>query len=304
MNSTDTEIKFRGRAEYIYKVIVIGDPTVETSSLYRFGTKQFHEAYLPPVGVNIVKKQLDLEDRDVTVILLLWNIVCQPQFYTFYYSYFKNADGLILVFDINSPGTFRNINHWYSVSYKHRLGGIPKILVGIRINQKDERKVSKSVAEDLSKKLHASYLEISPVIEENIDHIFHRMAKLIYSGFRTMPVPVIETNFPDDIIENYSLYNELPIHYEDTLDKTRNRLLDSLTPINLKKKTKLTQEGEVKKIMGPNINLYKIPGYAVKGSHFKSVIPCPSCGASNTISVIRRDDRIHICLICGFSFTT
>ncbi len=66
--------------EAIYKIIVIGDPTVgKTSLLTRFASKQFKTQYLPTVGVNIVKEVVDLSINEgaVKVSLMFWDIAGQ-----------------------------------------------------------------------------------------------------------------------------------------------------------------------------------------------------------------------------------
>jgi small GTP-binding protein len=69
---------FQGRTESIYKVIVIGDPAVgKTSLLTKFAKNQFEEKYLPTVGVNIVKEQIELKDMNATISLMFWDVAGQ-----------------------------------------------------------------------------------------------------------------------------------------------------------------------------------------------------------------------------------
>lgn len=46
------ELVFQGRTESIYKIIVVGDPSVgKTSLLTKFSTDKFETQYIPTVGV-------------------------------------------------------------------------------------------------------------------------------------------------------------------------------------------------------------------------------------------------------------
>ncbi|MHA2430452.1 MAG: Rab family GTPase [Promethearchaeota archaeon] len=180
---SNSDIVFQGRTESIYKVIVIGDPAVgKTSLLNKFVTKQMEERYLPTVGVNIVKEPIDLEDMNATVNLMFWDVAGQPQFYMLHRPYFNGADGMILVFDITRSSTFSNINNWYSTAVKYGLSGIPRILIGNKIDLKDDRKIIMPMAEHLSEKLNAPYFETSALTGDNVKLIFHKIAELVYKS--------------------------------------------------------------------------------------------------------------------------
>lgn len=177
---SNSDIVFQGRTESIYKVIVIGDPAVgKTSLLTKFATNQFEEKYLPTVGVNILKEVINLEEQ-IVVNLMFWDVAGQPQFYMLHRPYFNGADAMILVFDITRSSTFSNINNWYSTAVKYGLSGIPRILIGNKIDLKDDRKIIMPMAEHLSEKLNAPYFETSALTGDNVKLIFHKIAELVY----------------------------------------------------------------------------------------------------------------------------
>ncbi|MFX0018028.1 MAG: Rab family GTPase [Promethearchaeota archaeon] len=178
MNNSD--IVFQGKTESIYKVIVIGDPAVgKTSLLTKFATNKFEEKYLPTVGVNILKEVINLEEQ-IVVNLMFWDVAGQPQFYMLHRPYFNGADAMILVFDITRSSTFSNINNWYSTAVKYGLSGIPRILIGNKIDLKDDRKIIMPMAEHLSEKLNAPYFETSALTGDNVKLVFHKIAELVY----------------------------------------------------------------------------------------------------------------------------
>jgi len=172
---------FQGRTESIYKVIVIGDPAVgKTSLLTKFAKNQFEEKYLPTVGVNIVKEPIELKEINATINLMFWDVAGQPQFYMLHRPYFNGADGMLLVFDITRSSTFSNINNWYNSAVKFGLSGIPRILIGNKIDLKDERKIILPMAEHLSEKLNAPYFETSALTGETVKEVFEKIAELVF----------------------------------------------------------------------------------------------------------------------------
>ena len=180
-NRSKGDIVFQGRTESIFKVIVIGDPAVgKTSLLTKFATNQFEEKYLPTVGVNIVKEPITIEKKNATINLMFWDVAGQPQFYMLHRPYFNGADAAILVFDITRSSTFSNVNNWWQTCIKYGLSGIPRILIGNKIDLEEERKIILPMAEHLSVKLNAPYFETSALTGENVKMIFQKIGELVY----------------------------------------------------------------------------------------------------------------------------
>lgn len=177
------DIVFKGKTEMIYKVIVIGDPAVgKTSLLTKFAKNQFEEKYLPTIGVSILKEPIELEDKGITVTLMFWDIAGQPQFYMLHRPYYNGADGMILVFDVSRSSTFSNVNNWYNSAVKYGLSGVPRILIGNKVDLKEERKIIRPMAEHLSEKLNAPYFETSALTGENIKIVFQKIAESVYKS--------------------------------------------------------------------------------------------------------------------------
>ncbi|MFX1258831.1 MAG: Rab family GTPase [Promethearchaeota archaeon] len=174
---------FQPRTEAIYKVIVIGDPSVgKTSLLTKFSSKKFQTQYIPTVGTNILKEIVDLDDKGdkITVNLLLWDIAGQPQFYMLHKPYFNGADGMMFIFDVTRQSTFSNVKNWYNTTVKFGLSGIPRVLIGNKIDLKEDRKIKKPHADHLSRELNASYFETSAKTGVNVNMVFQKIAGLVY----------------------------------------------------------------------------------------------------------------------------
>lgn len=176
------KLVFHERTEMIFKIIVIGDPAVgKTSLLTNFCGDKFEYEYIPTVGVNITKEPVTIKDdlgNDTTINLMVWDIAGQPQFYMLHRPYFNGADGMILVYDITRSSSFSNINNWFNTSVKYGLSSIPRILIGNKVDLKDERKIILPMAEHLSEKLSAPFFETSAITGHNVKLIFQKIAEL------------------------------------------------------------------------------------------------------------------------------
>lgn len=80
------------------KVCMLGSFAVgKTSLVRRFVESLFSDTYLTTVGVKIDKKQLRIDDHDVT--LMLWDIYGEDDFQKLRMSYLRGASGFLLVVD-------------------------------------------------------------------------------------------------------------------------------------------------------------------------------------------------------------
>jgi small GTP-binding protein len=166
----------------IYKIIVIGDPAVgKTSLLTNFCGDKFNFEYVPTVGVNITKQKVTVKNdmgKDTDIYLMIWDVAGQPQFYMLHRPYFNGADGMMLVYDVTRSSSFSNVNNWYSTSVKYGLSGIPRVLIGNKIDLKDEKKIILPMAEHLSQKLNAPFFETSALTGENVSEMFLKIGEL------------------------------------------------------------------------------------------------------------------------------
>ncbi len=91
------------------KVILTGSFGVgKTSLFHRFIYSTFDERYLTTIGVKVAKKSIDVDGRELNMII--WDIageVTQDKVPT---SYFGGADGIIYVFDLTRETTMKNID--------------------------------------------------------------------------------------------------------------------------------------------------------------------------------------------------
>ena len=183
MNNKSVEnLVFHERSESIYKIIVVGDPGCGKKELVEYiSDEKFTYEHVPTVGVNITKVKVTVKNdkgKDTDVYLMLWDIAGQPQFYMFHRPYFNGADGMILVYDVTRSSSFSNINNWYSTAVKFGLSRVPRVLVGTKIDLKDEKKKILPMAEHLSQKLNAPFFETSAITGENVNEMLTKIGEL------------------------------------------------------------------------------------------------------------------------------
>ncbi|XP_037777801.1 ras-related protein Rab-7L1-like isoform X2 [Penaeus monodon] len=98
--------------ERLFKVIIIGDPTVgKTSFVQRYVQDSFRRDYKGTVGVDFALKILKWSDSE-TIKLQLWDIAGQERFTWMTRVYYKDAQGCIIMFDLTNRNSFLNTLKW------------------------------------------------------------------------------------------------------------------------------------------------------------------------------------------------
>ena len=141
--------------------------------MIRYIKDYFNPDLKQTIGSNFLIKDVELEDKNVR--LLLWDIGGQEQFSKLRTIYFKGSNAALGVYDVTSPQSLLKLPGWVSSIKKTVKKTIPMLVLGNKIDL--ERKVEKSEAEDLSKRLNCEYLETSAKTGENVEVAFKKIAQ-------------------------------------------------------------------------------------------------------------------------------
>ena len=122
------------------KVILTGSFGVGKTSLFnQFIFSQFGDKYLSTIGVTINKKVIKIDD--IELCIMLWDIAGELSQDKVPSSYFLNASGIIYVFDLNRPTTYKNMAE--NIEYLKNIfdGDVIKV-VGNKLDLINEEKIA------------------------------------------------------------------------------------------------------------------------------------------------------------------
>ena len=155
------------------KVILLGHFGVgKTSLVKRFVYSKFSEEYLTTIGVKIDKKEVELPEHLLTMII--WDIEGGAAQSKLPQSYFLGANGIVYVFDLTRPSTYEKIES--DLSYFRELLPAAKIqIVGNKSDLLDELEL-KEIREQLEGQFdHLS----SAKTGENVEIMFKTLGELM-----------------------------------------------------------------------------------------------------------------------------
>ena len=167
---------------YEFKVILLGNSSVgKTSILERFVSKKFSEFQRCTINVECKKKSI-LLGPTTSALLSIWDTAGEEKFRALTKNYYRDAQGILLLYDINDRKTFLDLNKWiidiYEICKKEEIS---IILVGNKIDL--ERNVKEDEIIQFAEKYDFQQFEVSAKNGINIDLIFEKLAEEMVEKF-------------------------------------------------------------------------------------------------------------------------
>ena len=161
------------------KLILVGDTNVgKTTLLNNYLENGFSEDITPTIGLENKVKTIDIHGLKAKI--QIWDTAGQEKFNALTQQYFRNADGILLVFDLTNKNSFEHIKDWCGKAKKNSDHKSKMLLVGNKRDLKDEKKISEKEINGLThngKKL--KYIEASAKQDDNIWEIFETLINSI-----------------------------------------------------------------------------------------------------------------------------
>jgi small GTP-binding protein len=175
-----------------YKIVIIGDQHVgKTSILSRYKYEVVETVYSPTVGIDFLTKNVFFEDK--TIRLIMWDTAGQERFKSLIPSYLKNANCVILTYDITEKSSFNSLGKWLSDVKDNVSEGTFIILCGNKIDLNNKRVISKEEGEKFAKDNNIAFAETSASTGQGINEMFNT----ILSNFCDVPLENKESKGDD-----------------------------------------------------------------------------------------------------------
>ena len=178
------------------KLILIGDSNVGKSTLLlNYTENQFSEEINATIGLENKVKTINI--RGLQTKLQIWDTAGQEKYHSLTKGFFRNTDGILLVFDLTNKESFNNIKTWINEVENNSDNKTKKLLVGNKIDMKDNIVVSNNDIDDLCKKKKIKYIEVSG--KENIN---------VSKAFETIVNLIIDKKSNDELIADYGISDQ------------------------------------------------------------------------------------------------
>ena len=176
------------------QILLIGDSLVgKTCLIQRYVNGTFKDDYITTVGLDYHTKLEIINNLNVSV--KLWDTVGQERFKALTASFFRNAEGVVIAYDVTNSESFDNLKFWIS-SIKTNLFEknifIPIIIIGNKIDLEDMREITKDVASAFAKENKFKYFETSAKTGEGVDEAFRDLVNQVLANLNKNEEGTIE----------------------------------------------------------------------------------------------------------------
>ena len=171
-----------------FNFLILGDSQIgKTSILERYVNNSFKENYLVTIGVDKRFKYMKVNGIDMDLILS--DTAGQERFRSISKLHYKNADGILVGFALNSPKTFESVSYWIDQIKNNakKEANVSLVLFGNKCDDEKNILVQKEKIDEISKKYGLKYFETSAKLDINIKDIFEYLVKetIIKKGLLT-----------------------------------------------------------------------------------------------------------------------
>ncbi|KAG5241906.1 SMALL MONOMERIC GTPASE-RELATED [Salix viminalis] len=161
--------------DYLFKLLMIGDSGVGKSSLLLSFTSDTFEDLSPTIGVDFKVKFVNIGGKKLK--LAIWDTAGQERFRTLTSSYYRGAQGIVMVYDVTRRDTFTNLSEIWAKEidlYSTNQDCI-KLLVGNKVDKESDRVVTKKEGMNFAREYGCLFLECSAKTRVNVQQCFEEV---------------------------------------------------------------------------------------------------------------------------------
>lgn len=161
------------------KIMTLGNSDVgKTSFLIRFTKNKYNDSKFTTLGIDLVTKLIMLNNKKYQIGF--YDTAGQERYKSISLNTVKNADGIILMYDITNQISYDSISEWMEKISENLESDIPIMLIGNKCDLDNKRIISKEEGEELSDKYKLSFFETSNKTGENVEEsVFDLVNKII-----------------------------------------------------------------------------------------------------------------------------
>ncbi|KAJ9595699.1 hypothetical protein L9F63_013112, partial [Diploptera punctata] len=163
--------------DFLFKIVLIGDCGAgKTCVVQRFKSGTFVERHGNTIGVDFSMKTVIVDGKKVK--LQIWDTAGQERFRTITQSYYRSANGVIIVYDITKRSSFLSLQRWIEEVRRYTASNVMLVLVGNKCDLESLREVEFAEAEAMCEYIPEILfvLEASAKENTNIDDAFMCLA--------------------------------------------------------------------------------------------------------------------------------
>jgi Ras-related protein Rab-2A len=164
-------------------MVVIGDTGVGKSCLLlQFVDRRFSSVHDLTIGVDFGSRIIEIGGEKVK--LQIWDTAGQESFRSIARSYYRDASGALLVFDVTRRETFGHLSRWLEEARQFASPNICITLVGNKADVTSKRVIQRAEAQAFAEENGLEYIEASAKTSDGVDEAFIGTAERIWDKIK------------------------------------------------------------------------------------------------------------------------
>ncbi len=167
--------------DLVFKTLLLGDSGVGKSAILKqYVERYFDGEYVSTIGIDYACKYLSVDGK--TIKLSIWDTAGQERFHSITKSYMRGIQCVILIYDITSIQSFRDVKNWIKMV---SISNVPQAetqpikyyLIGNKTDLLTKRMVTYEQGTQLAKECGCKFFEVSAKDHQSIQSAFASIAK-------------------------------------------------------------------------------------------------------------------------------
>ena len=175
--------------DYLFKILLIGNSGVGKSSLlFRFSENIWEKEFIPTIGIDFISNNIyfiskniqklkSLEVDGKKVKLQIWDTAGQERFRNIQASYYKGANGILVVYDITNRESFGHLNSWLIEIEKNGNKNVYKLLIGNKADLEEQRSIKKEEGQEFASINGMEFFETSAKTDYQVQDAFIQLTR-------------------------------------------------------------------------------------------------------------------------------
>jgi small GTP-binding protein len=168
------------------KICMLGDPAVgKTSLVGRFVFSMFDDKYIETIGAKVTKRTMAIEKKAThqryRLKLMIWDIAGQKTLDFIKPTYYRDAEGALVVADITRRETLDNAVRWAG-SIREVCGDIPVVVLVNKCDLGDHGQFTPEDAVQVAGGIGAPSFTTSAKTGENVENAFSTLGRQLISS--------------------------------------------------------------------------------------------------------------------------
>ncbi len=185
---------------YVSKIVFVGDSGVgKTNIFHQYIYRKPAKTDKTTIGAEFSTKVTNIKGNDI--IVQIWDTAGQERFRSINKFYYKDANSIIIMYDVTRRSTFENIKSWFKEIEMNtdNLDNIDISIIGNKTDLANIREVFDNDITELKKSYSFEYYETSIKDIKGIDYVIDSVIERIVNEDRFIKVE--RFNVSEDTIE-------------------------------------------------------------------------------------------------------